>query len=79
MTLLNDVVAELTGMFLGDARLSAAILSVVAGAAGLIHAANLPPLAGGGLLLVGCLGVLILAVLRSARRPSGPKPPEMKT
>ena len=29
MTILKDVLAELLGMFLGDARLSAAILAVV--------------------------------------------------
>lgn len=55
MTILKDVFAELFGMFVGDARLSAAILVVVALAAGLIHLAGASPLIGGGVLLAGCL------------------------
>lgn len=67
MTILKDVLAELFGMFLGDARLSAAIFAVVALAAGLIDLAGLDPLIGGGVLLVGCLAVMVTAVLRTAR------------
>mgnify|MGYP000873099843 CR=1 FL=1 len=67
MTILKDVVAELFGMFLGDARLSAAILFVVAAAAGTIRLTGASPLAGGGVLLMGCLAVMIGAVLRAAR------------
>lgn len=67
MTILKDVLAELFGMFLGDARLSAAILVVVAVAAGVIRLAGAPPLLGGAILLAGCLAVMIGAVLRAAR------------
>lgn len=68
MTILKDVVAELFGMFVGDARLTAAVLLVVAVAAALIDLGHVPPLIGGGVLLVGCLVVLVAAVARAARR-----------
>ena len=67
MTILTVVIAELFGMFVGDARLSAAILVVVAIAAGTIRLTGASPLAGGALLLLGCLAVMIGAVLRAAR------------
>jgi hypothetical protein len=68
MTMLKDVLAELIGMFLGDARLTLATLSVAAVAASLIKLAKIEPLVGGGVLLVGCLLVLVEAVRRSGRR-----------
>lgn len=68
MTILKDVLGELFGMFVSDARLTAAILVVVAFAAGLIDIAGVNPLIGGGVLLTGCLGVMIAAVLSAARK-----------
>lgn len=68
MIILRDVLAELFGMFVGDARLTAAVLVIVAVAAALIDLGDVPPLIGGGVLLVGCLIVLIGAVVRAARR-----------
>lgn len=77
MTILKDVLAELFGMFVGDARLTAAILAVVAASAAAIELAGAPPLVGGGLLLVGSLAVVIGAVLLTARgRQPGPARPE---
>lgn len=73
MTILKDVLAELFSMFVGDARLSAAILAVVALAALAIDAGGAPPLLGGVLLLIGCLGVMIAAVLRTARQKHATK------
>ncbi|MFO7484036.1 hypothetical protein [Oceanibaculum nanhaiense] len=67
MNVLRDVFQEITSMFLGDARLSVAILSVVAIAAGLIEIAGLDPLLAGAILLAGCLAVLLEAVRRRAR------------
>jgi hypothetical protein len=67
MTLLRDIANELTGMFLADARLSGAILTLVLIVAGLL-AFGVEPLIGGALLLVGCHAVLIEAVVREARR-----------
>jgi hypothetical protein len=68
MTILRDVFAELLGMFVGDARLSAAILAVVALAALLIEVAQVDPLIGGGVLLLGCLAVVVEAVRRASLR-----------
>ena len=67
MTLLKEIGAELVAMFLGDARLSLTILCVVASAAALIRLGGVDPLAAGGLLLVGCLVVLVESVRRSPR------------
>ena len=72
MTILKEIIAELVGMFMGDARLTLAVLAIVAGAAALIEIAGVDPLGAGGVLLVGCLGLLIENVHRSAR--SGVKP-----
>lgn len=60
-------------MFLADARLSLATLALVGLMAGLIIGLGLPPRLGGALLALGCLAVLVEAVLREAhrRRPSG--------
>lgn len=68
MSILKEVLAELLGMFIGDARLSAAVLAVVALSAALIVLAKIDPLVGGGLLLGGCLAVLVEGVLSAARR-----------
>jgi hypothetical protein len=71
MTILKDVLAELVGMFLGDARLAAAILIVVALSAALIDVAGVEPLIGGGVLLVGCLSLVVESARRSGRRAAG--------
>lgn len=71
MTILEDVLAELIGMFLGDARLTAAILIVVALSAALIDVAGVEPLIGGGVLLVGCLVLVVESARRSGRRATG--------
>ncbi len=66
MTMLKEIAAELIGMFMGDARLTLAVLAVVASAAALINLAGVDPLGAGAILLVGCLGLLIENVHRSA-------------
>jgi hypothetical protein len=68
MTILKEVVAELIGMFVGDIRVTLAILVVVAAAAALIDLAGVDPLLGGGVLLCGCLAILIAGVTLAARR-----------
>jgi hypothetical protein len=72
MTLPKEIIAELIGMFMADSRLTLAVLAIVAGAAALIKLAGIDPLGAGGILLSGCLGLLIENVRRSAR--SGVKP-----
>lgn len=68
MHIIKDVAVELFGMFVADARLTAAVLGLVLGVAALLHVAGVAPLLGGIVLLVGCMLVLGEAVLREARR-----------
>ena len=68
MRILTDVLAELFGMFVSDARLTLAILAVVGASAALIDLTDATPLVGGGLLLVGCLGVVVGSVYNTARQ-----------
>jgi hypothetical protein len=72
MNILKDVLAELFKMFVGDARLTGAILGIVAIAAALVRGTALPTLVGGCVLLAGCIAVLLLSVRREARRRGGP-------
>jgi hypothetical protein len=67
MTTLVAVCRELTGLFIDDGSLALAILMVVVMAG--LSASLMPdvPLAGGVVLLLGCLGVLLANVLRASR------------
>lgn len=67
MRILGEVLKELLGMFLADARLSLATLFLVAGVAGLIAVFRVEPILGGGILLLGCLAILVEAASREAR------------
>jgi hypothetical protein len=68
MTTLAAVLRELAGLFVDDGSLALAIVAVVVLAG--ISATLMPdlPLAAGGILLLGCLGVLFANVARAARR-----------
>ena len=68
MNALRAVFRELAGLFVDDGSLALEILTVVVLAA--LCAALIPevPLAAGGILLLGCLGVLFANVARAARR-----------
>ncbi len=68
MSLLWEIAGELFGMFAADARLTLAILALVAIVAGLILALGVDPLIAGGALLLGCHLILVEAALREARR-----------
>jgi hypothetical protein len=67
MRILGDVFKELLGMFLADAKLTLATLFLVAGAAGLVVGLRTGAILGGGILLFGCLAILIEATSREAR------------
>jgi hypothetical protein len=71
----QDLVAEIVGMFVGDARLTIAVLGIVGLSAVLIRLAGIDPLVGGGVLTFGCLLTLVESVHRSSRRraPAGTK------
>jgi hypothetical protein len=68
MTTLAAIFRELAGLFVDDGSLALAIVAVVVLAG--ISATLMPdlPLAAGGILLLGCLGVLFANVARAARR-----------
>jgi hypothetical protein len=68
MNIVSDVVSELSAMFLADFRLTISVLILVAIAAILIDWLHLNPLAGGALLVVGSLLILVEAVTREAKR-----------
>ena len=70
MTLLRDIAKELLGMFLADARLTGAILTLVAIVTALTESHAIAALAGGASLLLGCLGILVSAAWRESRRRS---------
>jgi len=67
MSIIGDVCQELLGMFLADARLTIATLSLVAMVAGLVVAVR-DPLLAGGVLLFGCLAIVVEAARREARQ-----------
>jgi uncharacterized membrane protein YdjX (TVP38/TMEM64 family) len=68
MTILAGALRELIGLFVDDGALALAIVAIVALAA--VAATLMPgaPLAAGGILLFGCLGALLLNVIRAGRR-----------
>jgi uncharacterized membrane protein YccC len=68
MSILVAVFRELTGLFIDDGSLALAILAVVVLAALVVSVTPKVPMAGGGVLLLGCLGLLLANVLRSSRR-----------
>jgi hypothetical protein len=65
MNLLREVAAELVGMFFGDARLTTAVLAIVAASGGLITLTSVDPLVGGGILALGCPALLMANLHRS--------------
>lgn len=70
MSIIVEVAKELLGMFLADARLTTGTLVLVGIVGALVVAVHVEPLLGGGLLLLGCLAILVEAALREARRRS---------
>ena len=62
------VVREVAGLFVDDGALALAILAVVLFAGILSTLIPDVPLAAGGVLLFGCLGVLLANVTRTVRR-----------
>ncbi len=67
MNLLKEVAAELIGMFFGDARLTIAILLLIAVAGVLIELTGIDPLVGGIVLILGCPALLIASLRRDSR------------
>ena len=72
MSALMSLFRQLAGLFVDDGWLAFAILCIVALAA--VFALLMPrlSLAGGAVLLFGCLGVLLVNVIRAARHERVP-------
>ena len=68
MNLLKDVLKELLGMFLADARLTVAVLVLFVAVTASINLGIAKPLAGGAGLMVGCLVILAAVTILQARR-----------
>jgi hypothetical protein len=59
---------ELIGLFIDDGSLALAILTVILLAGITTHLMPDVPMAGGAILLFGCLGVLVANVVRTGQR-----------
>jgi hypothetical protein len=70
MTMLRELAAELIGMFVGEWRMTIAVLAIVAVTGSLIEFTGLNELVAGAVLLFGCLILLVDSVRRSARPAS---------
>lgn len=69
MNIIRLILKELVGMFVDDGNLALLALVLIAAITAAVKLLALPPLAGGILLLVGCLAILLHSVRRAARRP----------
>ena len=68
MKIIQEVLAELFSMFWADARMTTAVLALVAIAAVLLNFTALNPLWIGALLLLGSLTIVIEAASRETRK-----------
>lgn len=68
MSTLVNALRELLGLFVDDGALALAIVTTVASAAMVAALVPQVPLAPGGVLVLGCLGALLLSVIRAGRR-----------
>jgi hypothetical protein len=67
MRIIGDVFRELLGMFIADTRLTLATLCLIAIIGGLVCSLGVDPLIAGGVLLFGCLAILVGTATREAR------------
>lgn len=68
MNVIRLILKELVGMFIDDGSLATLALLLIVAITAAVKLLALPPLAGGFLLLVGCLAILLHSVRRAARR-----------
>jgi uncharacterized protein involved in exopolysaccharide biosynthesis len=73
VSMIVEVARELLGMFLADARLTTATVFLVGLVSIIVWAVPAEPLWAGAVLILGCLAILVGAVLREAmvRNSSG--------
>jgi len=70
MKLIRATLAELVGMFIDDGRLALTLVALIVVVTLLVKTVGIGPLAGGLLLLAGCILLLLESVYRDARRKS---------
>ena len=68
MNVIRLIVGELVGLFLDDAFMAIAILALIAISAGLAFVVHATSLVLGGILLAGCLSILVVSTLRGMQR-----------
>ncbi|RWA63299.1 hypothetical protein [Mesorhizobium sp.] len=67
MKIIRLVLKELVGMFVDDGSLALLALILIALITAAVKLLALPPLAGGVLILAGCLAILLESTRRGAR------------
>jgi uncharacterized membrane protein (DUF4010 family) len=67
MSIVGEVFKELFAMFLADVRFTLATLFLVVIVGGLVAGLRIEPFLAGGVLLLGCLGLLVWTASREAR------------
>jgi hypothetical protein len=70
MKLIRATLAELIGMFIDDGQLALTLVALIVVVTLLVKTVGIGPLAGGLLLLAGCILLLLESVYRDARRKS---------
>jgi hypothetical protein len=68
MKILQEVLAELFSMFWADARMTTTVLTLVLAVAALLKFTSINSITIGGLLLLGCLAIVIEAAIRETRK-----------
>jgi len=68
MSIFIQVLKDLVGMFMADARMTVAILILVAIVAALVRLTTFDPLMAGWVLLAGCIALLIISALSAASK-----------
>ena len=68
MNVIRTALAELLGMFIDDGQLALTLIALIAVVTLAVKVAGLGGLAGGLLLLAGCILLLLESVYRHARR-----------
>lgn len=68
MKLITSIFTELLGLFVDDGSLALQSLGLIVLVWAAVQLGGLPPLAGAGLLLLGCISILCLSLRRMLRR-----------
>ncbi|WP_127903032.1 hypothetical protein [Solirhodobacter olei] len=68
MQFIKSIFSELLGLFVDDGNLALQVLGLIVIVALAVRLGGLMPLAGAGLLLLGCIVILALSLRRMLRR-----------